>query len=65
MRRISTIASALVLIAVLAMPASLSAQEQAAVDPNIVVNGERPSEAVATTAGLEIKGVISARNGSG
>jgi OOP family OmpA-OmpF porin len=63
MRHISTNASALVLIAVLAMPASLSAQEQAAVDPNIVVNGERSSEAVVTTAGPEIKGVISARNG--
>ena len=66
MRRISNNASAPVLIAVLAalaMPASLSAQDQAAVDPNIVVNGERPPEAVATTAGPEIKGVISARNG--
>ena len=52
----------LFLLAAVTLPASgsLSAQEQAAPDPSIIVNGERPP---ALVAGPEIKGVISARNG--
>jgi len=51
------------LLAALAIPASgsLSAQQQNP-DPNIVVDGT-PAQAPAMTAGPEIKGVISARNG--
>ncbi len=65
MRIISRNPPALVLIAMLAMPmsASLSAQEQAPSDPNIIVNGDRLPAAAAMTAGPEIKGVISARSG--
>jgi len=50
------------LIAALAatVPGSLSAQQQSAPNPEIVVNGEA---APAMTPGPEIKGVISARNG--
>jgi OmpA-OmpF porin, OOP family len=54
-----------ILLATLALPisGSLSAQQQVSPDPNIVVNGERPPEAPVMTAGPEIKGIISARNG--
>lgn len=53
-----------VLLATLALPASasLSAQEQNTRDPGIIVNGV-PAEPSTMTAGPEIKGVISARNG--
>jgi outer membrane protein OmpA-like peptidoglycan-associated protein len=51
------------LLATLAMPAgSLSAQPQNPSDTGIIVNGV-PAEAPVMTAGPEIKGVISARNG--
>ncbi|MBS0503802.1 MAG: OmpA family protein [Proteobacteria bacterium] len=53
------------LLAALALPvsASLYAQDQAAPDPNIVVNGVQPApDPAAMTPGPEIKGVISARN---
>ena len=50
----------LLALATLPMSGSLSAQEQVAPDPSIIVNGERPP---ALIAGPEIKGVISARNG--
>ena len=64
MRSISKNPPALVLIAVLTMPVSASlAAQQAPTDPNIVVNGERLLEPGPMTAGPEIKGVISARNG--
>ena len=55
----------LVLLATLALPVSgsLSAQEQAPTDPNITVNGERPLDPAEMTAGPEVKGVITARNG--
>jgi outer membrane protein OmpA-like peptidoglycan-associated protein len=53
-----------VLLAALALPASagLSAQQQDRSEAGITVNGMMP-EAPAMTAGPEIKGVISARNG--
>src|SRR6478735_1000789 len=52
------------LLAMLAMPASVSlaAQQQDASDPNIIVNGVVP-QAPVMIAGPDIKGVISARNG--
>lgn len=52
------------LFAMLAVSASGSAyaQQQTATDPNIVVTGE-PAPAPAMTAGPDVKGVISARNG--
>lgn len=52
------------LLATLAVPVSSSpaAPQQDGSDPNIIVNGAVP-EAPAMTAGPEIKGVISARNG--
>jgi OmpA-OmpF porin, OOP family len=49
-------------MAALSVPASLSAQEQAA-DPNIVVNGVLPADMTGMIAGPEIKGVITARRG--
>jgi outer membrane protein OmpA-like peptidoglycan-associated protein len=57
------------MLAMLAMPVSggLAQQQDTPPDPNIVVNGAAPPEApaapVAATAGPEIKGVITARNG--
>ncbi len=49
----------------LTLPASgsLSAQQQASPDPNIIVTGELAPDISQLTAGPEIKGVISARNG--
>jgi len=51
------------LLAMLTLPAAVSfaAQEQAAPDPGIIVNGS--PEASAMTPGPEIKGIITARNG--
>ena len=62
MRFMSKKSGVLFLLAAVTLPASasLSAQEQSAPDPSIIVNGERPP---ALVAGPEIKGVISARNG--
>ena len=54
---------ALVLLAMLGVPAVGASAQQDARDPNIVVNGERPPEGP-MTAGPEIKGVISARTGN-
>ena len=53
------------LVAMLAVSASgsLPAQQQTPPDPNIVVTGTPAPEAPEMTAGPEIKGVISARNG--
>jgi outer membrane protein OmpA-like peptidoglycan-associated protein len=60
------------MLAMLAMPVSSSLyaqQQEAAPDPNIVVNGAtapeapKPAEAAVMTAGPEIKGAITARNG--
>ena len=51
------VAPFLLAIAILPVSASVSAQEAAPVDPNIVVN------AAVTVAGPEIKGVITARSG--
>ena len=64
MRAISKSPRVRVLLAVLATTASgsLSAQEQAPSDPNIVVNGQQ-AEPSAMAPGPEIKGVISARRG--
>jgi outer membrane protein OmpA-like peptidoglycan-associated protein len=66
MRAISKRSGVLFLLAMLTVPASgsLSAQQPAAPDPSIVVNGERAPDASQMTAGPEIKGVISARNGN-
>ena len=57
---------AFALLAMLAVPVAGASAQQDTRDPNIVVNGERPPEAppVTTTAGPEIKGVISARSGN-
>jgi OmpA-OmpF porin, OOP family len=65
MRIISKRSGGHILLALLATSASgsLFAQEPNQSDPNIVVNGVQPVEAPAMTAGPEIKGVISARNG--
>jgi OOP family OmpA-OmpF porin len=70
MRVISKTAGGGFMLAMLAIPVSgsLYAQQQAPADPNIVVNGTAPEapkapEAPAMTAGPEIKGVITARNG--
>jgi OmpA-OmpF porin, OOP family len=54
-----------VLIAMLTMPlaASLSAQQQNAADPNIIVEGELAPDMTAMTEGPEIKGIITARKG--
>ena len=62
MRFMSKKSGVLFLLAAVTLPVSgsLSAQDQAAPDPSIIVNGERPP---ALVAGPEIKGVISARNG--
>ena len=62
MRFMSKKPGVFLLLAAVTLPASgsLSAQEQTAPDPSIIVNGERPP---ALIAGPEIKGVISARNG--
>jgi OmpA-OmpF porin, OOP family len=62
---ISTRPGALVLLAMLTVPASssLSAQAQNMPDPNIVVTGELVPDMTAMTAGPEIKGVITARSG--
>ena len=52
-------------LAILALPAwsSLSAQQEAMPDPNIVVNGAQQEPAPAMTEGPEVKGVITARSG--
>ncbi|MCH4152758.1 MAG: OmpA family protein [Sphingobium sp.] len=57
--------SILLPLAVLALPAwsGVAAQSQAS-DPNIVVNGMQPQEAVPTTPGPDVKGTITARSGS-
>jgi OmpA-OmpF porin, OOP family len=62
---ISTRPGALVLLAMLTVPASgsLSAQAQNMPDPNIVVTGEPVPDMTAMTEGPEIKGVITARSG--
>ena len=62
MRFMSKKSGVFFLLAAVTLPASgsLSAQEQSAPDPSIIVNGERPP---ALVAGPEIRGVISARNG--
>jgi OmpA-OmpF porin, OOP family len=54
-----------VLIAMLTIPAaaSLSAQQQNAADPNIIVEGELAPDLTAMTEGPEIKGIITARKG--
>ena len=53
------------LLAMLVVPASgsLSAQQQDAPDPNIIVTGEQLPDTTAMTAGPDIKGVITARSG--
>ena len=65
MREISKKPKFRFLLALLAMQASASvfAQVQDSPDPSIVVSGERPPTAPVLTAGPEIKGVITARNG--
>lgn len=50
-------------ILALSTQGNLSAQAQTASNPSIIVEGERAPDASQMTAGPEIKGVISARNG--
>ncbi len=53
------------LVSMLALPLSgLSAQQQDAPNPSIVVEGARPVDMAALAAGPEVKGVISARHGT-
>jgi outer membrane protein OmpA-like peptidoglycan-associated protein len=61
---VSNTSGAFALLAVMTVPAwsSVSAQQQAPADPNIVVTGERAPDGAATTPGPEIKGVIAAHN---
>ena len=59
---ISSKPSLLILLAASALPVSGSVSAQQT-DPNIVVTGERLPDASQMTAGPEIKGVITARNG--
>lgn len=59
----SKTAGGLALLALVAVPASLSAQEQDAANPNIIVTGEAVPDTTAMTEGPEIKGIISARSG--
>lgn len=47
----------------LSVASSLSAQTQTAIDPNIVVTGERIPDPSEMTAGPEVKGIITARSG--
>lgn len=61
MTRIANRPTAIALLAAIALPAALSAQEPAS--PNIVVTGEPLPDMSTMTAGPEIKGVITARNG--
>ncbi|RVT94512.1 OmpA family protein [Sphingomonas crocodyli] len=65
MRVIANRPSLYALLAIVALPVagSLSAQQQDANDPNIIVNGVPTAEPVEMTKGPEIKGVISAREG--
>jgi outer membrane protein OmpA-like peptidoglycan-associated protein len=65
MRIISKRPKVHLLLAILALPASASlfAQQQDPSNPNIVVNGTPAPEPAVMTAGPEIKGVITARNG--
>lgn len=65
MRVISRRSGALFLLAMSTMLGSggLSAQAPSEIDPNILVNGERLPDPSQMTAGPEIKGLISARNG--
>jgi OmpA-OmpF porin, OOP family len=65
MRVISKRSGALILLAMLTVPASasLSAQQPTSPNPNIVVNGEPVPDTTAMTAGPEIKGIITARSG--
>lgn len=55
-----------VLLAMLTVPVSgsLSAQQQTPANPTVIVHGRALSGATAMTAGPEIRGVISARNGN-
>ena len=65
MRLISTRSGSLVLLAMLALPAStgLSAQQQDPANTNIVVTGEVAPDMSAMTPGPEVKGIITARSG--
>lgn len=66
MRLISNRPGALAVLAMLAAPiaGSVSAQPQDTSDPNIIVNGQPDPSTAPTAKGPEIKGIISARNGS-
>ncbi|TZG25208.1 OmpA family protein [Sphingomonas montanisoli] len=65
MRVIANRPSLYAVLAIVALPiaGSLSAQQQDAVDPSILVNGVPAADPVTLTKGPEIKGVISARQG--
>jgi outer membrane protein OmpA-like peptidoglycan-associated protein len=65
MRVISKRPEVLVLLAMLALPASgsVAAQEQGTAEPNIFVDGARAPDPAVMTAGPEVKGVITARTG--
>ncbi len=63
MQIISKTAGGFALLALVVAPGSLSAQEQDAANPNIIVTGEAVPDTTAMTEGPEIKGIISARSG--
>ncbi len=66
MRVMSRKPELLVLLAILAVPASgsLSAQQQDGSDPNIIVTNEALPDMSAMTPGPDIKGIITARSGN-
>jgi OmpA-OmpF porin, OOP family len=63
MRAITQKPAVFCLLALLAVPGSLAAQQQAAQDPSIIVSGEVLPDTTAMTPGPEIKGIITARSG--
>lgn len=63
MRFMSDRPGALILLAALAIPASVSLSAQQPVNPSIVVTGELQPDMSAMTPGPEVKGVITARHG--
>jgi outer membrane protein OmpA-like peptidoglycan-associated protein len=66
MRLISNRPGVLALLAIVAMPtaASVYAQAQDTSDPNIIVNGQPEPSTAPLGKGPEVKGIITARNGS-
>lgn len=63
MRFMSNRPGALILLAALAIPTSVSLSAQQSSNPSIVVTGELQPDMTAMTPGPEVKGVITARHG--